>query len=192
MAKELSNAERSLLLSIARNSIEEFLRSGSNYTIDKNELTSNVIGPGACFVTLTRSGDLRGCIGSLEAYQPLYKDVQKRAIQAATQDYRFNSVTLDELKKLTIEISILTPPASLEYSDPADLINKLRPGIDGVTIEFRGARATFLPQVWEELTKPEEFLSHLCAKMGAKPNLWKQERINVETYQVIHFDETSF
>lgn len=192
MARELNASERSLLLSIARNTIEEYLRSGSTYSVDKDLLTNDLIAPGASFVTLTRSGDLRGCIGSLEAYQPLYKDIQKRAVQAATQDHRFTPVTPDELAKLTIEISILTPPTPLAYTDPADLINKLKPGIDGVTIEYQGARATFLPQVWEQLPDPERFLSHLCGKMGAKENLWRERHINVETYQVIHFDETSF
>jgi len=186
---ELTEFDKVKLLNIARETIQSFLNTGSQIQIDPSRLPLSLVEKGASFVTLTKSGALRGCIGSLQAFQPLYLDVQERAIQAATQDFRFHPVTAPELENLVIEISVLTPSQALEYTDPEDLIRKLRPGIDGVTIGFDGSRATFLPQVWEELSDPKSFLGHLCQKMGYNSNLWKEKHLSVETYQVIHFQE---
>jgi len=186
---ELTQNEKSHLLQIARSTVQAYLSNGTRYEVNPSTLTENLKQNGACFVTLTKNGALRGCIGSLLAYQPLYKDVQKRALQAAIEDYRFNSVTIQELPKLVIEISILTPPVKVEYKDSSELKSKLRSGIDGVTISYGQDQATFLPQVWEELPTHEEFLGHLCRKMGYPKTFWKDDHLEVETYQVIHFQE---
>ena len=142
---------------------------------------------GAAFVTLTKSGQLRGCIGSLEAWQPLAEDVQLRAYQAAVQDSRFPPLSPPELPMIEIEISRLTQPEPLEYQVPTDLPQLLRPGQDGVILSDGIRRATFLPQVWEQLPQAEEFLSHLCAKMGARANLWREKALDVQIYHVEEF-----
>lgn len=144
---------------------------------------------GASFVTLTKSGQLRGCIGTLEAYQPLAQDVQQRAVQAAVEDPRFNPVTPAELPSLEIEISRLTQPEPLLYENPTDLLHLLRPSVDGVILADGYRRATFLPQVWEQLPDAEEFLSHLCLKMGARANLWQTKLLDVQIYQVQEFKQ---
>ncbi len=142
------------------------------------------------FVTLTeRSGELRGCIGTLEAHQPLVEDVREHAAAAATLDYRFSPVMPDEVTELRIEISRLTTPLPLEYTSPDELPARLRPGVDGVILRDGGHRATFLPQVWEKVGDPEEFLAHLCLKMGAPANLWRRKKMDVLIYQVEEFHE---
>jgi hypothetical protein len=146
---------------------------------------------GVTFVTLTRKGNLRGCIGALEAYQPLAEDVREHAIAAALSDYRFPPVREDELDELEIEISRLTPPRPLIYQKPEELLSVLRPHIDGVTLMDGFKRATFLPQVWEKLPDKERFLQHLCQKMGAKPDLWREKILQVQTYQVEEFRESN-
>jgi AmmeMemoRadiSam system protein A len=145
--------------------------------------------PGATFVTLTTGGRLRGCIGALEPYQPLIADVREHAIAAALQDYRFPPVQPEELGSIEIEVSRLTRPQPLPYDGPADLIAKLRPGVDGVILQDGFRRATFLPQVWEKIPAPEQFLSELCLKMGAPADLWRRKPLEVSTYQVEEFHE---
>jgi hypothetical protein len=145
--------------------------------------------PGASFVTLTHHGNLRGCVGALEPYQPLAEDVREHAIAAALQDYRFPPVQPAELPDIKIEISRLTLPQDLEYASPVDLPSRLRPGVDGVTLMDGRRRATFLPQVWEKLPDAPTFLNHLCYKMGASEDLWRRKMLRVQTYQVEEFHE---
>ena len=109
--------------------------------------------------------------------------------RAAVDDYRFAQVRPQEVDSLEFEISILTVPQPVKYQKPVELISKLRPGIDGVILRDGLSRATFLPQVWEKLEDPEEFLTHLCLKMGAAADLWKKKVLNVQTYQVEEFSE---
>jgi AmmeMemoRadiSam system protein B/AmmeMemoRadiSam system protein A len=141
------------------------------------------------FVTLKINGQLRGCIGSLTASEPLSDGVRTNAINAAFRDPRFSPLTEKELPKVEIEVSILSEPQPLEYSDADDLIKKLRVHIDGVIIRKGHASATFLPQVWEQLPAPEEFLSHLCMKAGLGSEAWRNTKIEVLTYQVQYFEE---
>jgi AmmeMemoRadiSam system protein A len=141
------------------------------------------------FVTLKIGGQLRGCIGSLEGREPLVDGVRNNAINAAFHDPRFRCLTYKELDRVTIEVSVLTTPQPLKYSDPEDLMAKLRPGIDGVTIRKGMAGSTFLPQVWEQLPDPGSFLSHLCTKAGLASDAWQDGDLDVETYQVQYFEE---
>lgn len=141
------------------------------------------------FVTLKIDGQLRGCIGNLTATEPLSESVRDNAINAAFRDPRFSPLTEQELPKVEIEVSILSEPRPLEYNDADDLINKLRVNIDGVIIRKGHASATFLPQVWEQLPAPEEFLSHLCMKAGLASKTWRNTKIEVLTYQVQYFEE---
>lgn len=185
----LSNDDKSVLLKIAREAIQAAANHGPMPWIELDEYSYNLKLEGASFVTLTIDGQLRGCIGTLEAYQPLVLDVQEHAIAAANQDYRFPPVEPQEVPLLEIEISHLTPTQLLDYNDFRELISLIRPGIDGVLIKDNMRRATFLPQVWEKIPQPEEFLTHLCHKMGAPGDLWRKKRLEVYVYQVEEFKE---
>jgi len=138
----------------------------------------------SCFVTLTIGGNLRGCMGHVEAVQPLYLDIMENAAAAAFDDPRFSPLSEEEYKKTEIEVSVLSKPEPLSFSSPEDLLKKLRPGIDGVILR-RGRRgATYLPQVWENLPDKEQFLSSLCEKAGLPTDDWKKSGLEVETYEV--------
>ncbi len=187
---KLTLAEKETLLKIARHALEEKIRGEKHLPLSAaSQATPLLQSDGATFVTLTINGQLRGCIGALEPYQPLIDDVREHAIAAALNDYRFSQVTADELDQIAIEISRLTAPTQLVYTDADDLIAKLRPNIDGVVLIDGHRRATFLPQVWEQLPKTEDFLSHLCQKMGVAGNLWKTKPLDVLIYQVEEFSE---
>jgi AmmeMemoRadiSam system protein A len=189
MDTRLNEDERRLLLQIARQALEACVCGTFLPPLDWDSLPACFKEPGATFVTLTRLGQLRGCIGALEARQPLAEDVREHAQAAALEDYRFLQVVPEELPHITIEISRLTTPQPLAYQGPEDLISKLRPGMDGVVLREGLRRATFLPQVWEKIADPELFLSHLCQKMGISPNAWRQKKLEVFTYQVEEFHE---
>lgn len=191
MAESLTDEEKELLLKLARQALTEGVGGTPLQPLDLEKLPESLRQPGATFVTLTRHGELRGCVGTLEAYQPLAEDVREHALAAALADYRFPPVTLEELPELEIEISRLTQPQLLEYKDGEDLLQRLRPGVDGVILRDGPRRATFLPQVWEKLPDAAQFLDHLCAKMGAEPGIWRYKKIKVYTYQVEEFHETS-
>jgi AmmeMemoRadiSam system protein A len=142
------------------------------------------------FVTLKIDGQLRGCIGSLAAEETIYEGVRRNALNAAFSDYRFAPLTAEELDETTIEVSVLTPPAPLAYRDAEDLVAKLQPGVDGVILRQGSRSATFLPQVWAQLPRPEAFLDHLCLKAGLRPEAWRRKETKVSTYQVISFEES--
>ncbi|MCK5507448.1 MAG: AmmeMemoRadiSam system protein B [Desulfobacterales bacterium] len=141
------------------------------------------------FVTLKINGQLRGCIGNITASGPVNDGVRQNAVSAAFRDPRFSPLRAEELGHVEIEVSILTPPELLEYKDGDDLIAKLRVNVDGVIIRKGFASATFLPQVWKQLPKPEEFLGHLCTKAGMSANAWRNDKLEIKTYQVQYFDE---
>ncbi len=187
--KHLSETERSILLRLARQSIEAAATGNRSYRVDPEQIPEILKRNGASFVTLTNQGALRGCIGTLEAYQPLFLDVIEHASAAAVEDYRFNPVRPEEVGNIHIEISVLTQPEQLRYEGTEDLLQCLRPGIDGVVIKDGRSRATFLPQVWDQLPDKQDFLSHLCSKMGAPAGLWKIKNLAVFTYQVEEFHE---
>jgi AmmeMemoRadiSam system protein A len=188
--KPLEPEERKYLLQIARQAIATALLENKAFRLDPAQVPyESARQPGASFVTLMIGGELRGCIGSLEPHQALYADVIEHALAAAFSDYRFSPLRRDELPDLEIEISRLTLPKRLEYETPGELLERLRPGTDGVTLQDGYRRATFLPQVWEKLPEKQEFLGHLCAKMGADPDLWKRKKLQVEVYQVEEFHQ---
>jgi AmmeMemoRadiSam system protein A len=144
--------------------------------------------PGAVFVTLTQGGDLRGCIGSLEAWRPLGQDVRANALAAAFDDPRFPPLRPEELAQTRIEVSVLSPPEPIQFADRADLLAQLRPGVDGLVLEAPGHRGTFLPQVWEQLPTPEEFLDHLVVKAHLRPGYWSRA-VRISRYTVTAFEE---
>jgi len=189
MNGKLTLEEKQTLLHIARHSLELAVRGEKLPPLDGTTLTPCLRESGASFVTLTVGGDLRGCIGALEPYQPLAMDVREHAIAAALEDPRFPPVQPKELGQIEIEVSRLTIPQRLEYKDVDDLLAKLNPDVDGVILRDGWRRATFLPQVWEKIPDKAEFLDELCAKMGAAPNLWRHKHLEVWIYQVEEFRE---
>jgi AmmeMemoRadiSam system protein A len=189
MDDRLTPEEKQYLLKLARQSLEAGVRGQPLPDLNPAALTPLLRAPGASFVTLTKHGNLRGCIGALEPYQSLAEDVREHAVAAALEDYRFPPVRPEELGDIHIEVSRLTIPAPLEYADPEDLLAKLRPGVDGVILRDGWRRATFLPQVWEKIPDKAEFLDNLCYKMGAPPDAWRQKHLDVLTYQVEEFHE---
>ncbi|NLE46326.1 MAG: AmmeMemoRadiSam system protein A [Chloroflexi bacterium] len=185
----LSDDARQLLLSLARNTIVREAQQLSRPDVDLSTLPDELVNEGASFVTLTQFSQLRGCIGSLEARQPLVLDVRDNAANAAFQDPRFPPVTLREVEDLVIEISILSKPEPLPYEGPDDLIARLRPGIDGVVIQKGWNRATFLPQVWDKLPDPHQFVEHLCLKAHLPADAYRRQALDVSVYQVEEFSE---
>jgi len=186
----LSEDDRSFLLAVARKAIEDGISGKPLPTIDHGSLSSDLLKIESSFVTLTLNDRLRGCIGALEAYQPLVDDVQEHALAAALDDYRFSPVNQNEIKHIHIEISRLTPSVHLDYEDPLDLPGLLVPNVDGVILRDGRSRATFLPQVWGQVPDPSKFLDQLCLKMGASPNLWKSKVLDISIYHVEEWSET--
>jgi AmmeMemoRadiSam system protein A len=189
MTRELNKTEQDILLTIARQALENAVRGEPLPPIELDDLPAPLQELGASFVTLTIAGNLRGCIGALDPYQPLAIDVQAHAVAAALQDYRFPRVKPAELPHIHIEVSALTPRTRLDYQRPQDLVARLRPNIDGVILQDGFRKATFLPQVWDKLPDPEDFLSHLCMKMGVPGDLWRNKKLDVFIYQVQEFQE---
>ncbi len=144
--------------------------------------------PGASFVTLRRGADLRGCIGSLEARRPLGEDVHHNARAAAFQDPRFAPVTVREMQALRIEVSLLGPASRIAAVDEAALLRQLQPGVDGLVLQWRGQRATFLPQVWEQLPEPAAFVGALKRKAGLPDGFWAAD-LQCARYGVRQFKE---
>ncbi|MDD2922800.1 MAG: AmmeMemoRadiSam system protein A [Anaerolineales bacterium] len=191
MTEKLSDTEKQILLRLAREALEFGVRGKKLPPLIAASLTPRLLENGASFVTLTVNRELRGCIGALEAYQPLAADVREHAVAAALEDPRFPPVDESELSRIHIEVSRLTAPIPLEYSSSEDLLARLNPHEDGVILKYGRRRATFLPQVWEQIPDPEDFLNHLCAKMGAPSNLWRNEKLEVYLYRVEEFHEAN-
>ena len=146
---------------------------------------------GACFVTLTQQGQLRGCIGTLEARRSLLTDVKANAVAAALSDPRFLPLTVTELEHTEIEVSLLSPMQAMHFGSEADALAQLQPGIDGVVFEFERYRSTFLPQVWEQLPTATEFIAHLKHKAGLPPNFWAKG-VRLHRYGVRKWKERDF
>jgi len=172
------------LLALAHNAIAERLGLGNGMEAGGDWLHE----PGATFVTLTRHGQLRGCIGSLEAQRPLRDDVRANAVAAAFRDPRFPPLSEDEFPDTRVEVSLLSPQTPIEFEDEADALRQLQPGIDGVVLEYGMRRGTFLPQVWEQLPRPQDFLAHLKAKAGLPADFW-DKGIALSRYSVTKWKE---
>ncbi len=173
------------LLTLARNAIAaRFGLPAAPVAVDLPELAKM----GATFVTLTKHGDLRGCIGSLEAWRPLVQDVQENARSAAFRDPRFEPLSADEWPLTRVEVSLLTPPEPLAFRDEADALAQLRPNIDGVIFSAGNRRSTFLPQVWEQLPEPADFMARLKQKAGLPANYWGPD-VRLERYTVRKWKE---
>lgn len=175
-----------ILLPIARAAIAQALGEKQQASEDAAWLQDT----GACFVTLTQAGALRGCIGTLEAYRPLRADVEANALAAAFHDPRFAPLSKAELDSTQVEISLLSPLQTIRFSNEADALSQLRPMIDGVILEYGEHRGTFLPQVWEQMPEPEVFLRHLKRKAGLAANFWADD-VKLSRYTVAKWKEPS-
>lgn len=144
--------------------------------------------PGASFVTLTRYGELRGCIGTLEAHRPLGVDVRENAVAAAFRDPRFMPLTLAEFDDTRVEVSLLSASEPLSVASEQDALALLRPNVDGVVFEYGHYRSTFLPQVWEQLPEPAEFMAHLKRKAGLSADFWA-DQVRLSRYTVSKWKE---
>ncbi|MFH0737896.1 MAG: AmmeMemoRadiSam system protein A [Candidatus Micrarchaeota archaeon] len=187
----LDKKEKYFLLKLARSSIRHYLKTGGFLELKPTDVPSKrLVEDGACFVSLHMKGELRGCIGTLEAHRPLFRDVLENAVASATEDPRFSQLSLGELEAVEISISVLSKPEPFLVKDAADLLKKLVPDKHGLIIQKGYARATFLPIVWEQLPKKEEFLAHLCMKAGLDADEWRQTKtMSFFTYEAEEFSE---
>ncbi len=176
------------LLRVARESIVHGASTGRELTVDTPHFTDALRAPRATFVTLTARDALRGCIGALEAVRPLVGDVAHNAFAAAFCDPRFAPVSGGEVKQLHIHISILTPPEPFPVTSARDLLERLRPGIDGLILEEGWKHATFLPSVWESLPDPRTFVAHLKRKAGLDADYWS-DRLRFKRYTTLSIGE---
>ena len=185
----IKDDEGEFLVKLARNSIETYLKDRKIITVpeDVNPILKEERG---AFVTLTKDGDLRGCIGYPEPVKPLALAVIEVAISAATGDPRFPQVTLSEMEKIHVEVSVLTKPELVEVEKPAEYLEKIEVGKDGLIAEKGIYRGLLLPQVPVEWNwDVEEFLVNTCMKAGLSPDCWLQEGVKLYSFQAQIFDE---
>ena len=188
---QLSVEEQQLLLDVARRTLDAHVHGIDPPEIDETAYPESLQQHAACFVTLTKDNRLRGCIlDRFEPHESVLANVARNVVLAASHDPRFSAVRPEELARIAIEISILGLPYEVSYGSPEELVSMLVPGVDGVILTIDGSTSTFLPQVWEQLPDPEQFLSELCLKQGAAADRWRQEPLaKIELYQVFHFSE---
>ncbi len=142
----------------------------------------------ATFVTLTLDGELRGCIGTVEAYRPLLEDLRAHARAAAFSDPRFSPLTQEEFPHVHVEVSVLSPLQKISFKDESDALLKIRPGADGIVFQEGHHRSTFLPQVWEKLPAPKMFMAHLKRKAGLPGDFWSED-VELYRYTLIKWEE---
>lgn len=189
---ELTESEQRFLLQLARRELQAVFSGEPDVSVDPNELSSDKLKQkAACFVTLNKNGVQRGCmVDSLYPHEPIYQNVLRNAVLAATGDERYPPVTADELGAIRIEINILNRPRRLHFRDSEELLDKLHPGADGVIFRTPTDLATYLPQVWRLYSEPDQFLSHLCEKAGSGSDCWRERPLpKIETYQTFYFFE---
>jgi AmmeMemoRadiSam system protein A len=181
----MTSTERGLtLLALARTSIARAL----GLPIAAVDMPGWLQEPGACFVTLTQKAQLRGCIGSLQAHRPLGDDVRANAVACALRDPRFTALKAAELDYTQVEVSLLSPTESLEFRNEAQALAQLRPQVDGVVLEYAGNRATFLPQVWDQLPTVDAFMRQLKRKARLPEDFWSED-VRLQRYTVEKWQE---
>jgi len=173
-----------MLPSLARAAIA----SRFGLSLDSRTETHFLYEHGACFVTLMHTGQLRGCIGSLQAYRQLLDDVKENALAAAFRDPRFKPLAASEYNEICIEVSLLSPLMAMTISNEEDALTQFQPGVDGVVLHCGDKRGTFLPQVWETLAEPRRFLEELKRKAGLPGDFWSDE-VRLFRYHVEKWSE---
>jgi AmmeMemoRadiSam system protein A len=185
----LAPREKEFLLKLARQVLEAYLENRPIPKLDQQNLAPVLLEKRGCFVTLEKNHQLRGCIGYLQPRKALVEAVVENAINAAVRDHRFPRVTREELDLLSIEISVLTVPRLMAYKTPDDLLTKLIPERDGIILKSPYHQSTYLPQVWKQIPKKEDFLSRLCLKGGAEADCWKDPSTEIYCYQAQVYKE---
>ena len=183
---KLSNEDQQICLQIAHDSIEHGLQQGTAIRVNSADYPDDLQQNLATFVTLHKNGELRGCIGTLEADQPLINDIAEHAFAAAFHDPRFPALDTNELEQLNIEISVLGKPESMVFNDEEDILQQIRPNIDGLILEHGYNRGTFLPSVWEQLPDKKDFLNHLKIKAGFSAHWW-DKAVKISRYETFSF-----
>lgn len=181
---EIPDDAGKVLLPMARSAIAAELGLSASAPGDAPWLA----GQGASFVTLMRHGELRGCIGTLEAHRALGEDVKGNAVAAAMRDPRFKPLTRAELDDVRVEVSVLSAVLPMQYRDEDDALMQLRPGVDGVIFQYGYHRSTFLPQVWDNFRDPQVFIGHLKHKAGLPPDFW-DSAVKLSRYTVSKWRE---
>jgi len=189
-AAQFTAVDRQYLLDLARKTVREAAATGQVPEVSADGLAPKFTAAKGCFVTLTKRGELRGCIGYILPQGPLYRAVVENARNAAIRDPRFPAVRPGEVDQLEIEISVLTEPLPLFFSSPEDLLHQLQPGVDGVVLEIGRREATYLPQVWEQIPDKVDFLNNLAEKAGCESSAWRQPGTSVSIYHVESFKES--
>ena len=190
MPTEINSKDKArIMLQIARAAIAESLElSVAEKQLENEDWLQQ---KGACFITLMQQGQLRGCIGTLEARRPLLDDVKANAKAAAFKDTRFSPLTSDELNTTQIELSLLSPMHALNFTSEQDALSQLQPGVDGLLFEYGYQRSTFLPQVWEQLPDAKKFMAHLKHKADLPADFWSDD-IKLSRYTVSKWKESDF
>jgi AmmeMemoRadiSam system protein A len=188
--QSFTTPEHELLLDLARRTLRDVVKTGKQPDAAADAFPTSFTEKKGCFVTLTKGGQLRGCIGHIVPQEPLYRAIMDNAQSAALHDPRFTAVQPDELDKIEIEISVLTVPEPLAFSSPEDLLNKLRPRRDGVVLQVGSRGATYLPQVWEQIPDKVHFMDSLAEKAGLAPDAWRGRDTKVLIYHVEAFKES--
>lgn len=174
-ADQIAATHGALLLDFVKKTLAHGVTQGKPPAVNLKSFPEELTEPGATFVTVEKEGKLRGCIGSLQAHRPLVEDLVENAFKAGFKDPRFPPLTSEEMGRVSWSISILSEPEQMLFRDEADLLSQLQPGVDGLIIADRGRRATFLPQVWEQLPDPSVFLAHLKRKAGLPQDHWSAD-----------------
>jgi len=185
----LSAPEKQFLLDLAKFVIDSTLQKRSASEKPEN-IYPRLSEKRGAFVTLHKRGALRGCIGTIEPVRPLVDCIAENAKNAAFKDPRFSPLSADELPDVDIEISVLSLPEALSFKDAEDLKRQLIPSVHGVILSKGWRRATFLPQVWEQLPDKDRFLQQLCLKAGLEGDCWRKPGIEVHVYQVEFFSKS--
>ena len=191
MGKKWTENHGNMLVKLARYSIAQKLSlTETVQKPDLSEIPDTLLNEKrGVFVTLHKNGQLRGCIGNIEPEKSVREGVRENAVHAAFDDTRFTSLTNAEFKDIDIEVSLLTPPQKMRFSTTREMLDQITPFTDGVIVEKNRNRATFLPQVWEQLPDPESFLGQLCMKAGCDADAWQTGDLDLYTYQVQSFAE---
>ncbi len=177
----INQQDSKTLLSAARQCIEHGITYGLPTEVKMQDYSATLQNKQSSFVTLHKHKQLRGCIGSLQAKMPLIADVVKNAFLAAFRDPRFQPVITSEIPEIDLDISVLSIPKPVSFTSEQDLLQLIRPGIDGLILHDQGHSGTFLPTVWEQIPDPQTFLAHLKQKAGLPPDYWS-DTIKVERY----------
>ena len=185
--EQLAEEHQAELLDLARAAIASALDKDQQAP-DRRDYSGPLAHRRAAFVTLKKSGALRGCIGTLEAREPLAITVADCAVGAALRDPRFPALAVEELRQVQVSVSVLDAPRPMVTGERAELLSELRPGTDGLILEWQRHRATFLPQVWEQLPEPEDFLAQLLKKAELPPDFWSPE-LRLQRYGSFSFSE---